>query len=87
MLPLFWLGRGRGQAWSKIRGLGPRGPRFESGRPHHFVLIIVAAYSGLPGGGNCGSYVCFFARRWVVGGGFLNGWLMIAVFVLLEYSF
>ena len=27
--------RGRGLAWSKILGLGPRGRRFKSGRPHH----------------------------------------------------
>jgi len=32
---------------SRIRGSGPRDPRFKSGRPHHFErLTIVVAHSG-----------------------------------------
>ena len=47
MLFFLW---GRGLAWSKIRGSGPRGPRFKSGRPHFCVDPSPYVYCGVIGG-------------------------------------
>ena len=47
MLFFLW---GRGLAWSKIRGSGPRGPRFKSGRPHQYGFIglpLLYVYAGV----------------------------------------